>query len=120
MTQLYPTQPGLHKRDALIQNLEESLRNLKTDSIDLFYLHAPDRSVPFTETLEAVNDLHQAGKIKKFGISNFSAFEIAEIVITCSERGWVRPTVCQVMYNALSESTKCFFFFSPQIARLAN
>ncbi|KAF7563871.1 hypothetical protein G7046_g251 [Stylonectria norvegica] len=103
-TKVYPTQPGAHGRQSLMDSVEESLRSLKTDSIDLFYLHAPDRSVPFTETLEAVNDLHQAGKIKELGISNFSAFEIAEIVTTCNERGWIRPTTCQTMYNALTRS----------------
>lgn len=68
----------------------------------IFYLHAPDRSVPFAETLEAVNELHKEGKFVQLGLSNFAAFEVAEVVITCKERGWVRPTIYQGMYNAIS------------------
>ena len=70
--------------------------------MDIFYLHAPDRSVPFSETLEAVNELHKEGKFVQLGLSNYTAFEVAEIVTLCNERGWVRPTIYQAMYNAIS------------------
>lgn len=71
--------------------------------MDILYLHLPDRSVPFEETLEAINDLHSQGKFSYFGLSNFTAFEVAEVVITCKERGWVRPTIYQAIYNAISK-----------------
>ncbi len=80
----------------------ESLKELQTDQVDIFYLHAADRSVPFAETLEAVNELHKEGRFVQFALSNFTSFEVAEIVITCKERGWVRPTLYQAMYNAIS------------------
>ena len=67
-----------------------------TDCVDIFYLHVADRSVPFAETLEAVDKLHKAGKFVRFGISNFAAFEVAEIVMTCHQHGWVRPTIYQI------------------------
>ena len=73
--------------------------------MDIFYLHAADRSVPFDETLEEVNKLHKEGRFVNLGLSNFTAFEVAEIVILCKERGWVRPTIYQGMYNAISESS---------------
>ncbi len=40
----------------------------------------------------------------QLGLSNYTAFEVAEIVITCKDRGWVRPTIYQAMYNAISPS----------------
>lgn len=65
-------------------------------------LRPQDRATPFAETLSAIDKLHRAGKFVRFGISNFTAFEVAEIVLTCKYNGWVRPTVCQAMYNAVT------------------
>ena len=103
-TKCYPRDPGMHKPEVLRENLEKSLKELKTDCVDIFYLHAADRSVPFEETLEECNKLHKEGKFVQLGLSNFTAFEVAEVVVTCKERGWVRPTIYQGMYNAISES----------------
>lgn len=104
-TKWYPKVPGHHKANILRENVERSLKELQTDKVDIFYLHAPDRSVPFTETLEEVNKLHKEGKFVQLGLSNYTSFEVAEIATVCNERGWVRPTIYQGMYNAISEST---------------
>ena len=101
-TKWYPRQPGQHKPEVIKEQLNISLKELKTNCVDIFYLHAADRSVPFEETLQAVNELHKEGKFVQLGLSNFTAFEVAEIVITCKERGWVRPTIYQGIYNAIS------------------
>ncbi|KAI1173227.1 Aldo/keto reductase [Nemania sp. FL0916] len=100
-TKSYPITPGLHKPEALAATLATSLAELGTDCVDIFYLHAPDRSVPFSTTLEAVDQLHKAGKFKRLGLSNYTAFEVAEIALTCSHRGFVRPTIYQALYNCL-------------------
>lgn len=100
----YPIAPGTHKPEVLEEKLNESLRELGTDSLDIFYLHGPDRGTPYSETLEAVDKLYRAGKFKQLGLSNFSAFEVAEIVTLCNERGWIRPTIYQAVYNAISMS----------------
>jgi len=63
-----------------------------------------DRSTPFAETLSALDKLHKAGKFVNLGISNFTAFEVAEIVLTCKYNNWVRPTVYQAMYNCITRS----------------
>lgn len=102
-TKWYPKTPGDHKANVLRENVGISLKELQTDQVDIFYLHAPDRSVPFTETLEEVNKLHKEGKFVQLGLSNYTAFEVAEIVTICNERGWVRPTIYQAMYNAISK-----------------
>ena len=103
-TKWYPKEPGAHKANVIKEQVNISLKELQTDCVDIFYLHAPDRSVPFEETLEAVNELHKEGKFVQLGLSNFTAFEVAEIVITCKDRGWVRPSIYQGMYNAISRS----------------
>jgi aflatoxin B1 aldehyde reductase len=102
-TKHYPHEAGQHKPENLRAALETSLKELGTDQVDIFYLHAPDRSVPFSVTLEEVNKLHKEGKFVELGLSNYTAFEVAEIATLCAERGWVRPTIFQAMYNAISE-----------------
>ncbi|KAI4237990.1 MAG: hypothetical protein L6R40_005801 [Gallowayella cf. fulva] len=103
-TKHYPRPAGQHKPAELRAAFEKSLAELGTDCVDIFYLHAADRSVPFAETLEAVNQFHQEGKFVQLGISNFTAFEVAEVVMTCQAHGWVRPTIYQGMYNAITRS----------------
>ncbi|EPE06526.1 aflatoxin b1 aldehyde reductase member 2 [Ophiostoma piceae UAMH 11346] len=103
-TKVYPTVPGNHKPEKLTELFETSLSELGTDSVDIFYLHAADRSVPFAETLEAVDKLYKAGKFKRLGLSNFTAFEVAEVVMTCKYNGWVRPSIYQGMYNVILRS----------------
>lgn len=105
-TKVYPTEPGIHKPENLRRKLDKSLSALKTEQVDIFYLHAADRSVPFADTLEEVNKLYNEGKFKRLGLSNFTSFEVAEVVIMCNERGWVRPTIYQAMYNAISKCAR--------------
>lgn len=101
-TKVYPRPPGTHKPAVLKEQFNQSLAELGTGCVDIFYLHAADRSVPFVETLEAVNELHKEGKFVQLGLSNFVAFEVAEVVMTCKANGWVRPTIYQGIYNAIS------------------
>ena len=112
-TKWYPNEPGFHKPAKVREMLTKSLAELKTDCVDIFYLHAADRSVPFTETLQEVNEMHKEGKFVQLGLSNFTAYEVAEVVITCKERGWVRPTIYQGMYNAISLSLFAAFLDLP-------
>ena len=101
-TKAFPTEPGKHKPDVLKGTFNKSLRELGTDCVDIFYLHAPDRSVPFAETLEACNDLFKEGKFVELGLSNYAAWEVAEIWNIANERKWVKPTIYQAMYNAIT------------------
>ncbi|KAI0470432.1 Aldo/keto reductase [Xylariaceae sp. FL0804] len=103
-TKCYPYEPGVHKADRLKEHALKSLSELGADAVDIFYLHAPDHSVPFAETLEALNELHKQGKFVRLGLSNFAAWQVAEVYTICKERGWVLPTVYQAMYNAITRS----------------
>lgn len=60
--------------------------------------------IPFTEPLKKLNELHKKGKFVRLGLSNFTAFEVAEVVMHCKYNGWVRPTVYQGMYNAIQRA----------------
>merc|ERR1712225_47329 len=103
-TKVYPDKPGKHAPAVLAEHFNTSLKELGADCVDIFYLHAADRSIPFAETLEAVNKLHKEGKFVQLGLSNFTAFEVAEVVMTCKYNNWVRPTIYQGMYNAITRS----------------
>jgi len=86
--------------------LNTSLARLNTDSIELFYLHAPDLNTPIIETLQAVSQLHSEGKFKRFGLSNYAAWQVAEIAEICNREGWPQPVVYQGMYNALTRDVE--------------
>ena len=101
-TKCYPVKPGDHSPEKLRASLEKSLKELGTDTVDIFYLHAPDRSTPFEDTLKAANDLFKEGKFVQLGLSNFAAWEVAEVWNIANERGWVKPTIYQAMYNAIT------------------
>ncbi|TGZ76776.1 putative aflatoxin B1-aldehyde reductase [Ascodesmis nigricans] len=101
-TKHYPAVPLNHTPGSLRETLEKSLEQLRTESVDIFYLHAPDRNTPFEVTLKAVDELHREGKFKQLGLSNYSALEVAEIAVLCRERGWLRPTIYQAMYNCIT------------------
>ncbi|CAB1314922.1 unnamed protein product [Coregonus sp. 'balchen'] len=62
-----------------------SLKRLHTRSVDIFYLHAPDHQNPIQNTLQACNELHKEGKYKELGLSNYAAWEFAEIITICKQ-----------------------------------
>jgi aryl-alcohol dehydrogenase-like predicted oxidoreductase len=82
--------------------LEGSLRRLRTDHVDLFYLHQPDRAVPQAETLGTVAEFVAEGKVRALGVSNYAAWQIAEITHTAERVGAPRPVVAQQLYNLLA------------------
>lgn len=82
--------------------LEGSLRRLGTDHVDLFYLHQPDRAAPLEETLSTVAEFVAEGKIRALGVSNYAAWQIAELTHTADRVGAPRPVVAQQLYNLLA------------------
>lgn len=96
-----PDDSGLSKR-AILKAVEDSLRRLATDYVDLYYLHQPDYSVPIDESLEALHALIQAGKVRYPASSNYSAWQVAEMQSLSRERGLSAPSVSQSMYNLLA------------------
>lgn len=86
--------------------LTTSLQRMGKESLDLFYLHSPDLDTPIIDTLEAVQKLYESGKFKRFGLSNYAAWQVAEIVELCRHHDWIEPTVYQGMYNALTRDVE--------------
>jgi aryl-alcohol dehydrogenase-like predicted oxidoreductase len=83
-------------------SLEGSLRRLGVDRVDLFYLHQPDRATPLTETLTAVREAIDRGQVGALGVSNFAAWQIAELNAAADAVGCPRPVVAQQLYNLLA------------------
>lgn len=83
-------------------SVEGSLRRLDTERVDLFYLHQPDRATPLHETLSTVAQLVEEGKIGALGVSNYAAWQIAEINHLADQVGAPRPVVAQQVYNLLA------------------
>ncbi|MCR6629241.1 MAG: aldo/keto reductase [Magnetospirillum sp.] len=67
-----------YRRDAFVASVEESLRKLRTDHVDLLLLHWPSETVPLAEQIGALNDVRQAGKVRHIGVSNFNTALMAE------------------------------------------
>lgn len=85
-TKIMPFNPGDHAPGKLVESWNTSLAKLGVDSVDIMYLHAPDRATSLESTLEGVDKLYQEGKFKHFGLSNYAAWEVAETVGTCERR----------------------------------
>src|ERR1700737_3988033 len=67
-----------HEPENLKRVFKESLARLKTDKVNIFYLVTPDSATPIESTLSAVQELHDEGLFEEFGVSNFSAWQVAE------------------------------------------
>lgn len=83
-------------------SLEGSLRRLRTEKVDLFYLHQPDRSASLDETMQTVAALADEGRIGAVGVSNFAAWQIAEVNAAAERNGAPRPVVAQQLYNLIA------------------
>jgi len=81
--------------------LDESLGRLQTDVVDLYYLHAPDPATPIAQTLDGVEALLASKKIRSWGVSNYAAWQLAELGPACDARGLPRPSTAQMLYNVL-------------------
>jgi aryl-alcohol dehydrogenase-like predicted oxidoreductase len=103
---LHPGDPngGGGGRKALIAQLEESLRRLQTDYVDLYWLHNWDRRAPIEETLRALDDLVAAGKVRYIGLSDVPAWVVAQAQTIAGFRGWAPVTALQLEYSLLERT----------------
>jgi aryl-alcohol dehydrogenase-like predicted oxidoreductase len=85
-----------------LQAADESLKRIGTDYIDIYYLHKEDHSTPLDETVRAMGELMQQGKVRYFGVSNYRAWRVAEICSICDRLGIPRPVGSQPYYNAMN------------------
>jgi aryl-alcohol dehydrogenase-like predicted oxidoreductase len=90
--------------DRIVRACEASLRRLGTDVIDLYQLHAPDPDVPIEDTLEALDGLVRAGKVRAVGASNFPAWLLAWSVALQDREGWSPFVSFQPQYSLVERS----------------
>ncbi|KAM9444084.1 aflatoxin B1 aldehyde reductase member 3 [Clarias gariepinus] len=105
-TKANPWEGKTLKPESVRSQLETSLQRLHAQSVDIFYLHAPDHENPVQDTLRACNQLHKEGKFKELGLSNYASWEVAEICCICKHNSWIVPTVYQGMYNATTRQVE--------------
>jgi aryl-alcohol dehydrogenase-like predicted oxidoreductase len=89
-------------RRYVMQAVEDSLRRLRTDWIDLYQLHRPDPLTPIEETLRALDDLVRQGKVRYVGCSNLPAWQVVEAHWTAKAHGLDRFVSCQDEYSLLT------------------
>ncbi len=99
-------QEGGLSPEGLRRQLSNSLERLGLDRIHLLYFHQPDPEVPIENSLETCAQLHDEGRFEEFGLSNFAAWQVADIWHICRREGWIAPTVYQGMYNALTREVE--------------
>lgn len=105
---MYENDPngGGPSRKAIVQQLEHSLRRLRTDYIDIYWLHNFDSRTPVEETLRALEDQVRAGKIRYIGFSDVPAWANAEAAAIARLRGWNPIIAIQAEYSLLERTSE--------------
>lgn len=93
-------------RRHILGAVEGSLKRLKTDRIDVYFLHMFDESLPLEETLRALESVVQSGKVLYVGASNYAAWQIAKALGISERRGWARFDVIQPMYSLVKRQAE--------------
>lgn len=93
-----PSGAGL-SRKAILSEIDNSLRRLGTDYVDLYQIHRWDAQVPVEETMEALHDVVKAGKARYLGASSMYAWQLAKAQYTADLGGWTRFIAMQPQYN---------------------
>jgi aryl-alcohol dehydrogenase-like predicted oxidoreductase len=105
---MFPGDPngGGAGRTAITAQLHETLRRLRTDDLDLYWLHNWDRNTPVEETMRTLDDLVRAGKIRYLGFSNTPAWVTARAQTMAQLRGWTPLVALQVEYSLLARTVE--------------
>jgi len=109
-TKASPLSGGGLGPENIVKQVNTSLRRLKTDYIDLLYLHAPDPKIRIEVTLEACEKLFKDGKFRELGLSNYASWQVADIWHICRRNGWMIPSVYQGRYNAITRDVESELF----------
>lgn len=100
-----PNAGGNHRR-SMVRSVEESLRRLQTDYIDLLYLHAWDFTTPVEEVLRGMDDLVRAGKVIYVGISDTPAWQVSRMQAIADLRGWSPLIALQIEYSLIERTVE--------------
>jgi aflatoxin B1 aldehyde reductase len=105
-TRIHPQNFHGHEPENLKRVFKGSLARLKTGKVKILYLVTRDTATPIASTLSAVQELHDEGLFEEFGVSNFSAWQVAEASEIAARHGWIRPSAYQGMYNAITRAVE--------------
>lgn len=105
-TKVNPRITGRLDKEAVLTQFTESLIRMNTDHADTLYLHFPDPATPMESALEACAGLYGQGKFRRLGLSNFPAWMVSQACHICESHGWMRPSVYEGLYNALSRNAE--------------
>ncbi len=97
---------GGSNRKAIIAQCEESLRRLRTDYIDLYWMHAWDKTTPIEETMRALDTLVQQGKVRYLGFSDTPAWKVAQAQTLAQLRAWEPLIALQIEYSLLQRTVE--------------
>ena len=100
-----PNASGNH-RLAMVRSVEDSLRRLGTDRIDLYYLHMWDATTPVDEVLRAFDDLVRAGKVAYIGLSDTPAWQASRMQAVAELRGWSQFCALQISYSLIERTVE--------------
>ncbi len=103
-----PNDSGL-SRHHILNSVEDSLRRLGTEAIDLLYMHCWDPITPIEESLHALDDLVSAGKVRYVGISNFKAWQLMKTLALSEANGWARAVAAQYQYSLVMRDIEAEF-----------
>jgi aryl-alcohol dehydrogenase-like predicted oxidoreductase len=95
-----PNGGGLSRKEIFFE-IDESLRRLGTDYVDLYQIHRWDRTTLIEETLEALNDVVRAGKVRYLGASSMWAWQFSKALYTSEKHGWAKFVTMQPHYNLI-------------------
>ena len=93
---------GYYSRAWMLRSIEDSLRRLQTEHVDILYMHLDTNGMDLEEPLRALDAMLRAGKIRYWGVSNFRGWRIAQAVSIAAQLGMPGPVVCQPYYNLLN------------------
>ena len=93
-------------RYQMMRAVEQSLRRLQTDHIDLYYCHRWDDTTPIEETLRGLDDLVRMGKVGYLGASHYAAWQLTHANVLAELKGWTRFVVVQSEYNMLKRGVE--------------
>ena len=91
-------------RKHIFDSIHDSLQRLQQEYVDIYYCHRYDENTPLVETIQAMQDLIHMGKIMHWGVSQWTADQIADASSKCKAHGWIPPAVDQPIYSLLNRN----------------
>lgn len=83
----------------ILDQVEKSLKRLRRGHLDLYYLHEWDGQTPLEETLQTMDGLVRQGKIRYYGVSNYTAWQLMKVLMACERHGFIKPVSQQIYYT---------------------